>query len=1471
MMDRVENKIDPNVDEEGRLHMMLLRKIQQQNGKIAQTITPKFLNKLREIYTDANNTYMNRLDRFTELRARSIDAGTTEAEAAVDMKEYNQIGEELSRILPRLKAIRIAIGTNNKNIKDILDRIELNALTAEEILAEESPVTQKEFDNKEKLKKQKEKPSEINILDIAKERASLIKKAEMWVKRQGGKPSDFISNSSLAYEINSLMDIWGIPLPEILTPVKKDFRAAVNLHKQIIKEADIEYQAKVDAGEKAHIGDILFQIETKYRTAIVNDFIQKPTPAPISEQGSTSRSVNFDEFVALIDTQITSQTMLPLFEQLGHIGSKIDAQEHTDRLLEVLDNVIKLQGTIDLKVGESDSETFGVHRTFSDGSQDVHILGSKSTFTNSAQPSAQEVYVHELVHGITEYALDHNPAIRRQFKKLYTIAKKHFKYTDLLPGKGPHTNEEIAYAKELYAHIFVNVQGTKGVSSSQTSSPYLHEFITNGLTNELFIKKLATLQSSEKKTASKSIWEDMLNIFFNTVNWIMTNINGTNNLSADKALRKLVDKMLADTQKQQWSVFQIFEVMDTINQKTIDAIQNWILAPIVAYARSEKKTHVPGRVLQSLASLLDNEQLILFGKAIKQMSQNIGLTEKSFIVKLVREMEGLKKSNSRWHALLRMSKKLVDQARVHEADSVGRQLRDSFHTWDDMTREENAALYRVFMKTDLSALLHTAEKGKYTPEMLLDLLNSPKKLGELIAKVEAQLKDKEFGDNSKYYLRQAKGLGNFMSRGNDFAAGQMLNAHIIANLTNTQSKVQGDVAKAEALLDELITLYALSKVAPEERVMAADVYKRENAVDGKQNGIVTLLYLQNLNKEESLKHLFKGNKNLMTKGYTKETFNPNVDIKISPKKRTETDPITGKRKVIDIEAQMKKEGYFLIKDEPLPKDPLDPSPEVRYMFVSRNAPNTTWVKSIVSMTARKHMGTSIEDIYNTMDNEETYVASKEAIATITETMERDIRLQFKGKSTSTTLLPIVNEAGETVSYRYVMSEHTKRKVMERDDRFEYSMGRMFGSIQDKTNSPEINKQVLTIAKEDFDENYLKNPSEYVEIGPDSTDPELAEIYSLLPMDMKEMMADIWGKGEPVYIKQEFVNLVFGFRKLRLKDMDNMIGSSVRAMNESITWIMRNSFFPTAPNADIGKLWAEIVNVAKEMIVVKTGVILFPNFMSNNAIMLTKGVPPSGVARYQVEALVELDAYMKMTLERDAIKRDLKANPNLGRGKRKRMEARLAELNTDIFNNPVTTLIDKGIFQSIIEDIDFEEDIYTSRVRLTTQVQEIANKYLPDFAVTASKYAFLTKDTKPYQLLLKATQVSDFISRYALYRHRMVNMPADANKEEYTAKVLDEAVETFINYDVPTSREMQWINDMGLMMFTKFLFRIQKVILKMFKERPASAIAGLVLQDVFGEQETIDDNILSPSAIMGRVNSPWNVLDGATDPAAFTYI
>jgi len=146
---------------------------------------------------------------------------------------------------------------------------------------------------------------------------------------------------------------------------------------------------------------------------------------------------------------------------------------------------------------------------------------------------------------------------------------------------------------------------------------------------------------------------------------------------------------------------------------------------------------------------------------------------------------------------------------------------------------------------------------------------------------------------------------------------------------------------------------------------------------------------------------------------------------------------------------------------------------------------------------------------------------------------------------------------------------------------------------------------------------------------------------------------------------------------------------------------------------------------------------------------------------------------------------------------------------------------------------------------------------PDSLLQTYKHGYFTHDTAPYKLLYRGTQYSDFIARFALYQHHLKN---GMNKDQALADI----IETFINYDIPTSKFMQYMNDSGALLFTKFLFRIQKVILKSMKGQPANNLALYSLQSVLGDASDITDSNLLTHGLL--LTLPNEIVDSSTTPA-----
>ena len=133
-----------------------------------------------------------------------------------------------------------------------------------------------------------------------------------------------------------------------------------------------------------------------------------------------------------------------------------------------------------------------------------------------------------------------------------------------------------------------------------------------------------------------------------------------------------------------------------------------------------------------------------------------------------------------------------------------------------------------------------------------------------------------------------------------------------------------------------------------------------------------------------------------------------------------------------------------------------------------------------------------------------------------------------------------------------------------------------------------------------------------------------------------------------------------------------------------------------------------------------------------------------------------------------------------------------------------------------------------------------------------KWAFMTHDTPLYKGLSQVNQLSDFVGRYVLYKHLTSRKNNPLSKEDAVQKASD----VFVNYDIAMHPGMQYLDDHGFMMFTKYFLRIQKVLLRLTRDNPLRVLLGVALHNQFSSLP-----MPMNSSMLARVgNNPFS--DGA---------
>jgi len=1162
-----------------------------------------------------------------------------------------------------------------------------------------------------------------------------------------------------------------------------------------------------------------------------------------------------------------AETAGKIFEDLNKIAGKTEDSAHLEALQDMLDTLIipalkasgnaynVVRGSIegDRNKGEFDPET-----------DKIYLADAEGIATGEGM-STQETAIHEWVHAITFNAL-RDPAnyhIKRRLSRLFRDSKKSLEdaygdaayeiFLDTDANSKPtflvNEAQERATAKARYNYIFNNKKGY-----------HLEEFISFGLSNAKLMNALTGLKPKTKKQITEwkatNFLKNLADIFSNLIDWITDKTFKNTNASSDVYLKSLVKDLSIIKQAR---VKQLGNGSNLI-AKANSALQEHVISRIgTAWKKeSDRLNKNPSKkgVLGSAYSLAVNIPVAIYDKDFRAQIDNIAykfnLTKTNFAYKLLNtELLKTAEENQVWEDMLRNSKHTLDKARNETIISTSNAILDAYAADDRPSKKESMAITLGMLKTDLDALM-----DDYTIDEIVRLYVSGSVRKEEIAKIESELKTLD-GNTFNYYQTLGKSLGNMMVSGRTGMRGQSLNAHNIANMSAIKTpyldeetgRKQGlnitnppaNPEKAEEILDRLISLYAIDSLTGDTRSMVAKRMKSEYARDPAYNGISMTLGVHRKVKTDAKEKIFKGNKSLFIKGYTKEQFDPNIDFKIG----TALDDFSSQRYV--------KLPNALRRDENMPQDIKS-----QYMWINKDALVNTTISGIMGKVNMQNKGQDVVSLLANQGEKGIPAAahSYRIANSLNKAAREDLMAAYKGKLVldydKTYVVPIPDVDGSASGYRYMMDEEQKNSLLNKEDLAHKVLGNMAGNILDKVETKKIGSDVLRQAKKEYKMIGQTQAREFTYIGKDAKETINQERWAMLPKDVQREMQKQW-KDNGMYIRTELLDIVFGYRKFSLGDLKLF---KHKALNVNVR-IIEN-------------IIQEVVKVAKRKIVILTPDVLKGNVMSNTMLLLVGGVPIMDIVRDSKVAIRALNDHRDIQYKRDKLQIKLNAiGSKLTDPQKQKIKNQLIKYDAELKTNPVTELVDEGLFQSIVEDVDIQEASYIkSRVGRIGPVKGLLDKYEEKGGIfkEAIEQATIDPVTESYDYLMKATQYSDFVARYTMYQYQTKKL--GMSREESVRDIMS----TFINYDLPSSKELQYVNDMGWLMYTKFFFRIQRIIWKMWMDKPANSLALLGVQELLGDVADISDSLITPNGVYDRFDfNPISQVDDATDVSSLNYL
>lgn len=1102
-----------------------------------------------------------------------------------------------------------------------------------------------------------------------------------------------------------------------------------------------------------------------------------------------------------------------------------NSASHKDNMRRLLDGIVtKLHGPAGVFMEQAKkSRASSPEDVLQKANEEGVAPFSSQTTTVGFDLTPQESLVLEQVEATVAASLDSSNTAYKELAKVFQAARKQLGYADFHDGDYTQaTPTEKAQAKKLYDHVF------KMESDAAGKSGHLSRFAALALAHEPLREKLNKVDTrGEVVPENASLATKIQTLFNQMLNWINQKMTKTANIhEADRKVETLVSGLVHIESKRRRSLaterYNPLEFMEGSLRNVSNKVSGTIASALDSKFLRENRYGVVRGTSAAASHVVDGswkeylQELQDFRSYMLEKRQGL-------VSGLVTEMMGEGDGSNVLYRLHRVTKTNEMLRDSHIRNTTNRILDNFDKAGKKLTKEEKAGLTYALLRTDAGSLLdhHSAE------EVQALLLNDAHRK-QMQRQLEAQLKELPEGNK---YVMQAQDLAHFMATGVTDNPMLQLNAHGIANLHGLEEGSNvSPTQETVDLINQYTTLAAMGEMPSKHMAEAKRVIEAESQ-RGEASGVAYALRVANDQRKEAEQRLFSSNPTQMVKGYVKEITDPNVSIVAATAKEGE---------------ELAKMGYQASPD--LLQDASDRT-ETRRLYVLEDGGSKQYLSGAMSLSSQQVKGTTLSSKSTT-----TRSRTEETARVTHEKRKRLKAMQAKGTKRSRsvrnqTMVPVFNPEGQVVDYRYMMSHEMRDSVLRRNNSIEDVMGSLSGQLVDRQTGPEHNHEVVQALKDVHTADYAKRPSAYLTVGPRSEDPKLREAYRMLPVETRQDIKEIWG-DEGMQVRDDVVNLMFGYRKYSLGDMMKKADYQRNTGERAATWFFKGLLGDKA-GARIHRFEDVLKTISgeiKDNLVVKNLKTLSGNVSSNATQLVWHGVDPKAIAGDHKKAVEGAITYRRDNTELQ------EAQERKGTGYTKmrdgtNLDQRISELKDSLARNPSTRLIESGMLPTIVEDIDMINDPFSYQSKTLDRVDKYVSK-TPKAIRAVGKQVYMTHDTASYKVLSQATQLSDYAARYTLYQHVTTRKQNPLSHED----AMDLVMDAFVNYDIPTPKAIQYLNDVGVLRFTKYYLRIQRVIMSLFRDKPMRGLAILAAGNYLGNVQTLMDSSMA--------NNMGNPIDGS---------
>ena len=1110
-------------------------------------------------------------------------------------------------------------------------------------------------------------------------------------------------------------------------------------------------------------------------------------------------------------------------------------------------------GTVSSKFNES------MNRVMESVVSNLHgMAGSIKAEIEADTPTALDAWVAAELKGERMFAGKVKAAnVPFSDRELFVAEQVEAVMGDILKEAAPSNNNAYAELSKLYLQARQQLKGQinqdlyKFVFLPQrgmgNTSDYMSRFVALGLSNETFNKALGfTTEKANLDYKGKPFVERLELTWRALLDWFgarttNTRMGQAGNEKLAALATKLVQIELNNRRKVKGNrLTDMLEPGQELLSRTLEGARDKVMELASSKAVSESGASAV-RATGAVVRAVGGDRV---GKMIDGLNEIINSTSPG-LPGTVRETINYTKGLGKWINEVVQVAKMAEKQRMETIADTAKGVMDSFKdAGKHITSETEASISKVLLRTGAFTLL-----DDYGVAGIKDMIEDKAQLNKAIETEFAKLSGFK---EQHYYHTQAKALANLRTSGWASVDNLNTNAYSISRLYGTGKVPPAYAAEAKPVIERLVSLYGL-KYSEKTDALIEVLRTEANREDG-GNGIEQTLRMHRKIYEDSKRDLFDGNESLMFHGYLAEVHNPKTDFVVV--------------RDADEGAKYEEQGYVLSHQIPLDKHDTDQRPAM--LYVLRGGGLLRRQTGGISLTGMNAKGKTKHGNYYDPTNAKGY-SNMQSMSSIYQAKQAEMHKQFMPvvgfdprKVTENKMVPLFNEDGKIVDYRYMMKEDMRDNLLERDNRFAHLLGVSKASVADKVNTRKNNRKVIEELKRIYRKDYARNPQNFVRIHHGVPDEELREIWDLLPNGTIQDIHKIWGVGG-MYVPKTMVRPLFGQRRASMSYVVNKeklnvpeqiylgLAKVILRQYGSMKLKLRGDDLDKYANqVGVGirrfeDVWQEIVAEMKDTIVVKTLTVLAENILSNTSILKMYGMSNADIVNYQIEAF---KAVMDYERDRSALAQlKIKMDTGYTQGDEEEIEAEIVRLESEIQKNPVKELIDAGLKPTLVEDINMEDNEYSYKSQLVEWVNEKTSSWNKQM-LDAGKVLYMTHDTTLYKLLSKSTQYSDFVARYALFKHQTTRKKNPLSK----ADALYEVSEAFVNYDINLPKWLDFGDRMGILPFIKYFLSIQRVIYKLIKDHPADVLTTVLMFKFLDGLTTVMDS----SALLRIGNNPLDI-------------